>query len=424
MSSSWLDDGDEDWMTLAVDGHVKALSGKGKVAKHFVSRQKLCLPAMASYWINALSGAPLVCLHKDLDPGMVHALEHDVAPELEALGTGPAGDLECGGSPTVTLVFDREGWSPDLFRRLARRGIAVITWHMNFRGEDWPVGDFRECTVPLHGPAGTTTSQIRLSEKGIVLKKGHRVRQIRSLMDNGRQVPLITTHAGMAMEEVAGAMFSRWTQENFFKYMRDACNLDALPYHGLEALDDDTLVVNPEYRTVRKAIAKHQARIARARKEGKAVDALDTTEVAVIEEAFTELKERRGSLTSHVRVGDLPADEKPDTLPRARRLFIDLIRMICYRAETRMMMPVIEDKARPDTVRALLAALMTADANILPDHDKGIIRVEILGLANNATEQSLLPLIEQLNHTRTVHPGTNVTMIYSIDKASPRNRLI
>ncbi len=191
--------------------------------------------------------------------------------------------------------------------------------------------------------------------------------------------------------------------------------------HGLEVLDDDTLVVNPEHRTVRKAIAKHQARlnslharIARVRKEGKAVDAL-ATEVAVIEEALTELKERRGSLANHVRVGDLPADEKPDTLPRARRLFIDLIRM---------MMPVIEGKARPNTVRTLLAALMTADANILPDHDKGIIRVEILGLASNATEQSLLPLIEQLNHTRTVHPGTNVTMIYSIDKASPRNRLI
>ena len=56
-----------------------------------------------------------------------------------------------------------------------------------------------------------------------------------------------------------------------------------------------------------------------------------------------------------------------------------------------MMMPVIEGKARPNTVCTLLAALMTADANILPDHDKGIIRVEILGLANNATEKSVFP---------------------------------
>ncbi len=49
-------------------------------------------------------------------------------------------------------------------------------------------------------------------------------------------------------------MFSRWVQENFFKDMRDAWNLDALPEHGFETLDDDTLVVNPHMRTVGKDI--------------------------------------------------------------------------------------------------------------------------------------------------------------------------
>ena len=92
LAGVWLDDGGEDWMTLAVDGHVKVYSGKGKVPKHFVSRQKPCLPATASYWINALSGAPLVCLHKDLDGKMVHALEHDVVPELEVDIMGKTGE--------------------------------------------------------------------------------------------------------------------------------------------------------------------------------------------------------------------------------------------------------------------------------------------------------------------------------------------
>ena len=431
LARSWLEDGSQDWMTLAVDGHVKVYQGKGRVPKHFVSRQKLCLPATASYWINALSGAPLVCLHKDLDGKMVRALEHDVVPELETLGvvTGDAGDLLRGGRPAVTLVFDREGWSPDLFRRLARRGIAVITWHKNFRGEDWPVEDFTQCTVPLYGPAGTASTQVRLAESKVVLTKGHEVRQIRRLLDNGRQVPLITTHPGMAMEEVAGAMFSRWVQENFFKYMRDAYNLDALPEHGLETVDDDTLVVNPAHRVVRKAIQKNQARlnqlrvrIAKATARGKAADAL-AAEAGTVEETLAELKERRSTLASHVRVGDLADNDKPDTLPRARRLLVDLVRMICYRAETRMMAPVIQGKARPNTVRTLIAALMTADASIEPDHDSGILRVNILGLANNATERTLLPLIDELNQTRTVYPGTNLRLVYDIDGAILHNRL-
>ncbi len=140
-------------------------------------------------------------------------------------------------------------------------------------------------------------------------------------------------------------MFSRWVQENFFKYMRDAWNLDALPEHGFETLDDDTLVVNPHMRTVDKTIQKNQARlaqlhvrVARATAKGKTTDAL-AAEVGAIEEDLAELKERRSTLASHVRVGELADSDKPDTLPRTQRLLIDLVRMICYRAETRMMPP-------------------------------------------------------------------------------------
>ena len=45
--------------------------------------------------------------------------------------------------------------------------------------------------------------------------------------------------------QVAGAMFSRWSQENFFKYLREQFNLDSLPTHDLTPLDPDAQVVNP-----------------------------------------------------------------------------------------------------------------------------------------------------------------------------------
>ena len=38
----------------------------------------------------------------------------------------------------------------------------------------------------------------------------------------------------MPLEQVAGAMA---LQENFFKYLREQFNLDALPTHDLEPLD-------------------------------------------------------------------------------------------------------------------------------------------------------------------------------------------
>ena len=73
-------------------------------------------------------------------------MELGVVPESAPDLTRPQ-----AGAPALTLVFDREGWSPDLFQWLARRGIACITWHKNFKGEDWPDAEFRTREVPVHG---------------------------------------------------------------------------------------------------------------------------------------------------------------------------------------------------------------------------------------------------------------------------------
>ncbi len=102
--------------TRCVDGHVKVYTGQGRLPKQFVPRQKLCLPASASYWVHALGGAPLLCVHKALDTSLVAEIRDAIVPRLEQLGllAGEADEQR----PRLTLVFDREGWSPELFASL------------------------------------------------------------------------------------------------------------------------------------------------------------------------------------------------------------------------------------------------------------------------------------------------------------------
>ena len=383
LARTWATEHDDDWATLAVDGHVKVYAGRnGRLPKHFVARQKLCMPASVSYWINALGGMPLLCLHKALDPKLIKALEQDVVPHLQQLGVVPeaAPDLTKpdAGVPALTLVFDREGWSPDLFKRLARRGIACITWHKNFKGEDWPQDDFRTLEVLIHGPAGTSATTVDLAEQPIVLRNGLTVRQIRRRLANGRQVPVITTHPQMPLVQVAGAMFSRWSQENFFKYMREQFNLDSLPTHDLEPLDPDAQVVNPVRRALEKTIRRVRSRLATAR--NRLTEALqqhhrDTAtrlqaDANALAAELDQLKQQRAHTLTHVRAGDLPEQDKLDALPVGGRLFLDVVRMIAYRAETRMMVPVITTQGKKPNARRLLRALLTSDANIIPQPAK------------------------------------------------------
>jgi hypothetical protein len=425
LARTWATEHDDDWATLAVDGHVKVYTGRnGRLPKHFVARQKLCLPASVSYWVNALGGTPLLCLHKALDPKLIKAIEQDVVPHLQHLGVVPeaAPDLTRpdAGVPALTLVFDREGWSPDLFKRLARRGIACITWHKNFKGEDWPEEDFRTLEVLIHGPAGTSATTVDLAEQPIVLRNGLTVRQIRRRLANGRQVPVITTHPQMPLVQVAGAMFSRWSQENFFKYMREQFNLDSLPSHDLAPLDPDAQVVNPVRRALEKTIRRVRSRLATAR--NRLAEALqqhhrDTAtrleaDANALAAELDQLKQQRAHTLTHVRAGDLPEQDKLDALPVGGRLFLDLVRMIAYRAETRMMAPVITTQGKKPNARRLLRALLTSDANIIPVPANGILRIQLLGLGSDACDRMLAPLVEELNATRTIYPGTDLRLVY------------
>ena len=428
LARRWQADEPELWATLAVDGHVKVYTGrKGRLPRHFVSREKLCLPASASYWINALGGKPLLCLHKTLDPKMVAAIEADVVPALQELGIvdAEAPDLtaQAPGRPALTLVFDREGWSPDLFRRLAKRGIACLTWHKNFSGEDWPVEDFSPMSVPIHGPAANASATVRLAEKPVTLPNGFKVRQIRRLLDNGRQAPFITTDPHKPMAEAAGAMFSRWSQENFFKYMREEFNLDALPTRELEPLAPDTMVVNPLRRAYDKAIRRLDHQLARLRNRvaeaarKKRPTAELKSEVRDLEGAREIVKASRRGVPRHCRAGDLDEAEKLDALPSRERLLLDVIRMIAYRAETRMMLPVMQAQGKKTHPRKLLRALLAADADILPDPASGVLRVRILGLGNDACDRQIDALLTELNTTGTLFPGTEMRMVYEVDGA-------
>ena len=326
-----------------------------------------------------------------------------------------------------TEYLHREGWSPDLFKRLARRGIACITWHKNFKGDDWPAQEFCALEVPVHGPAGTSTTTVELAEQPIVLRNGLTVRQIRRRLANGRQVPVITSHPQMPLEQVAGAMFSRWSQENFFKYLREQFNLDSLPTHDLEPLDPDAQVVNPVRRALEKTIRRVRSRLAAVRNRLVPAQQEPDPDIAnrlaadakAVAGELDELQQQRVDTPTHVRAGNLSEQDKLDALPVAGRLFMDVVRMIAYRAETRMMAPVIGAQGKKPNARRLLRALLTSDANIIPEPAQHILRIQLLGLGSDACDRMLAPLIEELNATRTIYPGTQLRLVYEMTADSP-----
>ena len=96
------------------------------------------------------------------------------------------------------------------------------------------------------------------------------------------------------------------------------------------------------------------------------------------------LERTRDATDSHVPVSELDPALRPETLPAARRSLWDGLRMIAYCAETPVAETVAPQLGQPDTVRSFVKALLQPDANLMPDYEASILRVQLLPLATTA----------------------------------------
>jgi len=92
---------------LYVDGHVRAYHGKRTVSKAYVALRHLAMPAICDYWVNERAGDPLLVITGDVNSALTKAFPHLLREVRDVVG-----------ERRVTIVFDRGGWSPKLFRTM------------------------------------------------------------------------------------------------------------------------------------------------------------------------------------------------------------------------------------------------------------------------------------------------------------------
>ena len=88
---------------------------------------------------------------------------------------------------------------------------------------------------------------MKLAERGTQLSNQLWLREIRKLTDSGHQTSILMTNFQAPMTTLAVSLFARWTQENFFRYMREHFSLDCLIEYGTEAIPDAISMVNPAW---------------------------------------------------------------------------------------------------------------------------------------------------------------------------------
>lgn len=427
LSERWMHQEPAQASVMYIDGHVRVYHGQQtQLPKHHVARQKLCLRATTDYWVNAMDGQPFFMVNQAVDPGMITVIERDILPQLEQqIPNQP--DENTSTAHRFTLVFDREGYSPEFFLRMKKRGVACLTYH-KFAGEAWPEDEFHACPVRLH--RGEVVS-MGLAERGTCLSNNLWVREMRKRTARGHQTAVISTDFISELAPLAGSMFSRWSQENYFRYARLHFALDRLAEYSTDTIPDTVKLVNPGWRELDGQVRKAAATLSRLMAKFGATQMTDGIEVEKMEhwleqkaqlkeeieqlqETVTALKVARKDTPHHVSFKELPEDQKFRQLRKHAKQLIDTIKMIAYRAETAMANILRQMIKRPDEARTLLRALYSTEADIIPDLKAQTLTVRLHHMAQKTSDVAIQKLCDELNQTETVFPRTNLRLILKL----------
>lgn len=429
LATTWMNTAQDHAGLFYIDGHLREYSGdKAHLPRHFSSRQKLCLRGVVDYWVNAYGGAPFFVVSKELDPGMVSVLRHEIVPRIlsEYCPSAEASGEE--GRPKFTLIFDRGGFSPAFFAELAVQGIAVLTYN-KFVKESWHSTEFVTQSVTLVSGEQVDMS---LAERPLPLTDQYTAREIRRLTATGHQTSVICTDPTLPLTSAAPYMFARWCQENFFKYMMKEFNIDHLCAYDLTELPDTTKVVNPQWKHLASQINSARQILRRAEAKLGAMQLVDTSlSTRAVEkyqvqagELRQTIEERQQQLDSlkrehkgaarYITLAELPTGQRYQGLNSGKKMFVDIIKMLAYRAETTMANILREHRPRSDDGRALLQQLFKSTADIIPDYQQKTLTVLLHHPASHAQAEAFKKLADELNSTETQYPGTELTLYYKI----------
>ena len=418
LADHWLQQDPDVVGSLYIDGHVRPYHGHAhRLPEAHVARRRLCLPATTDFYVNAQDAAPLFRLTAPANDGLIRMLRTQILPELRR---------QLGPDRRVTVVFDREGWSPTLFAELLAAGFDFLTYRKG-KTRPWPGPAFTEVTGRVAGQKVTYT----LAEKGVRLTNGLKVREVRRLTATGHQTAVLTNRTDLPALDLAARMFARWQQENFFRYLRHSFALDALVTYAAEPADPGRTVPNPARKRLTRQLAEVRRTLA-AREQTYGAEALTNPEgrrptmrgfkiahgklaqaIRTLQATAQRLARRLKALPARVPIGELQPPETVVQLAPEAKLLTDSIKLTAYRAETSLVGLLGPHYARTEEEgRALLRELFTAPADLLPDEATGVLRVRLHSLANPRSNRAVAALCEALTATQTCFPGTNLRLVY------------
>jgi len=413
---------------LYLDGHVRVYTGTRELPKTHIARMRIAGPATEETWVGDADGDPVMVITAAPSKSLAAELAR-LLPDLRAI---------IGPGRRCTVVFDRGGYSPQVFTEIIAAGFDVLTY---FKGS-WARSASEAFTTANYQSPDGTAHTYELAERLIDLPvparpqtggqpaSTLRLRLIVRRSPGGHQTPILTNRTDLSAAQVAYRMAARWRQENYFKYAREHFALDALDSYADQPDDPTRMVPNPAKARAGDQISDARAQLAAA--HGGIADAIDAAGIRArqpgsggkatvdpaaglaLSSATSDLaaaKEASRETPSHLPLGKVRPGSR--LLETERKLLTHAIRMSAYNAESALARLLRPHYARgDDEARALLREAFTLSGDLQITGDTLHVRLDPPSAPRRS--KALAALCTELTDTATHYPGTDLTLAYGI----------
>ncbi len=364
---------------LYIDGHFKPYYGKVPVSKGYFSQRRLAHPGLMQYFVNDIEGRPVFFLIVEAHVTLIESL-------------GPIlGEIRqwIGEEQLLTLVFDRGGYSFELFRWLKEQPkLRFITYDKGSRHDPCPDEHFAMSWVGVGGERQT----YKVCDRVETYRNCGELRRVVVKRDN-KQTPILTNDLDRSAAQIARLIFHRWgSQENFFAYMKQQYELDALVGYGNEESDAERQVSNPAKKAMKRKIAEVKAGIeffkeqlgdavmdpyhAERTVKGLKISEGTAGKIADLTRELEALQREYRQIPAKVPMKELVPESEVRRLKLEKKILLDTLKMQAYLAEDLMVVRLSRHYDDPKDIHQVLQILTRCPARLTVEKDTLMVELE------------------------------------------------
>jgi hypothetical protein len=218
----------------------------------------------------------------------------------------------------------------------------------------------------------------------------------------------------------------------FINIMIESFDIDSITSYMKTSIPVTSSVINPDYKELDRQHKSILSLLDKNKKKYAEISLVDKemsekemerfmkkksdkkTEIEDLEKQKTEIIQKKKNTKKHILFSDLDENQKFDSSINERKYFLDIIKVIAWRAETAMANIIKKLMSAPERARSLIRKMYSTDADIETDHLNNTLTVKIHNTNHWADDKILQNLCDNLNETKTVFPATNLIIHYKL----------